>query len=210
MSPCKCQEAKRYKRILESSGISEVFQSKTVREYKPKNDKQEQAKAIAIDYITNYHAIKSNRNNSIALLGQPGSGKTHLTIAIANALLKQGIGILYMQYREVITQLKQLIIDEEEYQRQINRYKMAPVLLVDDLFKGATKDGKINESEMRIMFELINHRYLKQLPILVSSEYSLNKMIDYDDATGSRIAEMCKGRIVELKGRELNHRMEGL
>jgi DNA replication protein DnaC len=87
---------------------------------------------------------------------------------------------------------------------------MAPVLLVDDLFKGATKDGKINESEMRIMFELINHRYLKQLPILVSSEYSLNKMIDYDDATGSRIAEMCKGRIVELKGRELNHRMEGL
>lgn len=210
MSPCQCQESKRYKRILESSGISEVFQSKTVKEYKPKNAAQEKAKALVIDYITNFQTIRMDRNNSIAILGQPGSGKTHLTIATANALLKQGVGVLYMQYREVLTQLKQVINDDEEYQRQMNRFKSAPVLLIDDLFKGATRDGKINESEMRIMFELINHRYLKQLPILVSSEYPISKMVDYDDATGSRIAEMCKGRIEELKGKELNHRMEGL
>lgn len=115
-----------------------------------------------------------------------------------------------MPYREVVTQLKQIINDEEEYQSRMDKFKMAPVLLIDDLFKGATKDGKMNESEMRIMFELINHRYLKQLPILVSSEYYSRQLVDFDDATGSRIIEMCKGRIVELKGKELNHRMEGL
>ena len=165
---------------------------------------------IAAEYIKTFQDIKSSRNNSVALLGQPGSGKTHLTIAIANELLRRGTGVLYMPYREVITQLKQVINDEEDYQIQMNKYKSAPVLLIDDLFKGATRDGKINESEMRIMFELINHRYLKQLPLLVSSEFFVDRLIDYDDATGSRIVEMCKGRIVELKGKELNHRMEGL
>lgn len=208
--PCKCREQKYYSRILEHSGISEAFKSKTVREYKPKDKSQEQARSTVIEYISNFDAIRSDRNNSIALLGQPGSGKTHLTIATANELLRRGVGVLYMQYREVITQLKQVIVDDTEYQVQMNKYKSAPVLLIDDLFKGATRDGKINESEMRIMFELINHRYLKQLPLLVSSEFFMDRLIDYDDATGSRIIEMCKGRIVELKGKELNHRMEGL
>ncbi|EPR10128.1 hypothetical protein L323_14920 [Ruminiclostridium papyrosolvens C7] len=205
--PCKCRELKYYKRILEGSGISEVFQSKTIREYIPKNDKQKQSKAMAIEYINNFHIIRSQRNNSLGITGQPGSGKTHLTIAISNELLRRGIGVLYLQYREVMTQLKQVINDDEQYQMQMNRFKSAPLLLIDDLFKGAIRDGKVNESEMRIMFELINHRYLKQLPVLVSSEYNINKMIDFDDATGSRIAEMCKGRTIDLIGKELNHRM---
>jgi DNA replication protein DnaC len=211
-APCKCVEMKRYKRIMELSGISDSDKAKTVNAYEPKNgnEKQKQAKATAVEYIKNFQTIRTERNNSAAFLGQPGSGKTHLTIAISNELLRRGTGVLYMAYREVITQLKQVINDDEEYQAQMNKDKRAPVLLIDDLFKGATKDGRANESEMRIMFELINHRYLKQLPMLVSSEYPILKMIDYDDATGSRIAEMCKGRIVELKGKELNHRMEGL
>jgi DNA replication protein DnaC len=208
--PCKCRELKYYKRIMEASGISNNDKTKTVNAYEPKSDKQKEARAIAIDYIKNFEAIKTSRNNSISLLGQPGSGKTHLTIAISNELLRRKIGVLYMPYREVVTHLKQVINNEEDYQSQIGRYKTAPVLLIDDLFKGATKDGRPNESEMRIMFELINHRYLKQLPILVSSEYFVSQLIDFDDATGSRIVEMCKGRIVELRGEELNHRMEGL
>lgn len=214
---CKCQEVKHYKKIMESSGISDADKSKTVNAYKPKLDKdgkehvkQREAKTLATEYIMNFDKIKTSRNNSIALLGQPGSGKTHLIIAIANALLKQKIGVLYMPYREVITQLKQVINDDVEYQMQINKYKNAPVLLIDDLFKLSVRDGKINESEMRIMFELINFRYLKQLPILVSSEYMASKLIDYDDATGSRIIEMCKGRIVEMVGKELNYRMNDI
>lgn len=202
---------------MEASGISDSDKSKTVNAYKPQIGKdgkehieQKKAKAIAVEYIKNYQTIKSNRNNSIAILGQPGSGKTHLTIAIANELLRRGVGVLYMPYREVVTQLKQVINDEEEYQSQMNKFKTAPVVLIDDLFKGATKDGRINESEMRIMFELINHRYLKKLPILISSEYFARQIVDFDDATGSRIVEMCKDRIVELMGKELNHRMEGL
>ena len=206
-TPCACREAKRYKRILDSSGISEAFQQKTVNQFKPKNKQQDEARKAAADYITNFEQIRSTRNNSIAFLGQVGAGKTHLTIAIANALLKMGIGVLYMQYREAVTQLKQCITDEESYQRELGKYKNAPVLLVDDLFKGLTRQGKANESELSIMFEIINFRYLKQMPVLVSSEFGIDRLIDFDEATGSRIADMCKGRTIEFAGAELNHRM---
>lgn len=112
-----------------------------------------------------------------------------------------------MQYREAITNLKQLITDDFEYQQALNRYKTASVLLIDDIFKGAINQGRVNESEMRIMFELINYRYLTKLPVLISGEYDIDTIISMDEAIGSRIAEMCSGRIVIFKGKHLNHRM---
>lgn len=38
-----------------------------------------------------------------------------------------------MSYREAITKIKQNVIDIEEYERIIGRYKRANVLLLDDL-----------------------------------------------------------------------------
>jgi DNA replication protein DnaC len=207
MKPCECVEVKRCKKILENSGIAEAFQSKTIRDYIPKSEQQAATKSMCIEYVKSFKEIKRSTENSIALLGQVGAGKSHLTIAVGNALLKSGIGVIYMQYREAVTQLKQLIRDEEEFQRALNRYKNAPVLIVDDLFKGMLRQGKANESDLGIIFDLINYRYLKKAPILVSSEYKLKDLVYFDEAIGSRIGEMAKGRIIEFEGKELNHRM---
>lgn len=160
------------------------------------------AKEIAIDYVKNYSLISQERNHSIAFLGQVGAGKTHLSIAIANSLMEKMVPVLYMPYRDTVTQIKQLITDEEGYQREINKYKGAQVLLIDDLYK-----GKVTESDLNIMFEIINYRYLKGLQLIVSSEKTIDILLDYDQAIGSRIIEMCKGRLVEFQGIELNHRL---
>jgi DNA replication protein DnaC len=157
---------------------------------------------MAIRYVKEFDNLKDAKNNSIAFLGQVGSGKTHLSIAIANELMKKNIGVLYMQYREAIIQLKQCIMDEENYNREIDKYKNATVLLIDDLYKGKTTD-----SDRNIMFEIINYRYLKSSPIIVSSELTVDAIIDIDEAIGSRIVEMCKGHIFEFSGQELNYRL---
>jgi DNA replication protein DnaC len=204
---CKCRQQKYYQRILENSGVAKAFRSKTINEYKVKNDQQKQAKQVCIEYITNFNTIKQEKNNSVAFLGQVGAGKTHLTIAVANALLKQGIGVVYMQYVEEMTRLKMNVTDEEMYQRAINRLKKCPLLIIDDLYKEMLKNGKVNASDVRIMFEIINFRYMNKFPILVSAEDNIDKLIDIDEAVGTRIGEMCKYRTIEFKGKELNHRM---
>lgn len=66
-------------------------------------------------------------------LEEVGSGKTHLSSSIANKLMDNCVGVLYMSYREAITKIKQNVIDIEEYERIIGRYKRANVLLLDDL-----------------------------------------------------------------------------
>ncbi|ORX22204.1 DNA replication protein, partial [Thermoanaerobacterium sp. PSU-2] len=202
--PCKCREVKTYKRILENSGISEAFQKRTFKNFITTNKPQQviDARNMAIRYVKEFDNLKNAKNNSIAFLGQVGSGKTHLSIAIANELMKKNVGVLYMQYREAIIQLKQCIMDEENYNHEIDKYKNATVLLIDDLYK-----GKITDSDRNIMFEIINYRYLKNSPIIVSSELTVDAIIDIDEAIGSRIVEMCKGHIFEFSGQELNYRL---
>ena len=56
-------------------------------------------------------------------------------------------------------------MDSVYYNKVMNRYKNARVLFIDDLFK-----GKITDSDINIMFELINFRYFNNLPVIVSCE----------------------------------------
>jgi DNA replication protein DnaC len=60
---------------------------------------------------------------------------------------------------------------------------------------------------MNYIYEIVNHRYLNCLPVIVSSEFGVDTLLDYDEAVGSRVIEMCKGRIIELKGANLNYRL---
>lgn len=213
--PCKCREAKHYKKIIESSGITEAFLERNFQNFKPTNRVAANAKAMAMDYVKKFGKIKDSKNNSIALVGQVGAGKTHLSIAIANELMKMNIGVRYMQYREDITRIKQLAADEENYTREINKYKNATVLLIDDLYKNATYKNRagyeyLNDADKRAMFEIANYRYFKGTPIIISSEYTVNEILDFDEGIGSRIFEMCKGHIMEFQGQELNYRLHAL
>lgn len=200
---CECEEQKRYQRMLEKSGISKNFQKIGFKEFKTETTFQNIAKAIAVDYVKNFKDIEEARNNSIAFLGNCGAGKTHLSIAIANNLMSKNIGVLYMPYREIVTRIKQIITDDVEYAKVVNKYKNSRVLLIDDFAK-----GKTTESDINILFEIINFRYLNNKPIILSSELTQDRLLDFDEATGSRIIEMCRGRIVEAVGIENNYRLK--
>ena len=164
-TPCECRAVKEDKDILRKSGISEEFRNKNFENFKTINDSQSiNAYNKAREYSNSFHIIKNNTQNSIMFMGQPGSGKTHLSLSIANVLMDKGVGVVYMGYRDVITQIKQNIMDEVYYNKVMNRYKNAKVLLIDDLFKGS-----ISKSDINIMFELINHMYFNKLPVIVST-----------------------------------------
>ena len=201
---CTCRDMKMCQRLIKKSGIADAFKDKRINNFisEGKGSAVFQAKHNAVDYIQNFESIRKTRNNSIAFLGNPGSGKTHLCMAIANKLLSDGVGVLYMPYREVIPELKRRSIDDEFYSREISKYMNATVLYIDDLFK-----GKITEADINIMFEIINYRYLKLAPIMVSSELITEDLINKDEAIGSRIIEMTKGHLVEITGRQYNHRI---
>lgn len=199
---CSCYKIKRAKRMWKKSGFDTDNREKTFKTFKEISPATKQAKIIAYQYVKNFSNIAKDRVNSLLFMGQVGSGKTHLCIAASLNLLEKGIPVLYISYRDAITNLKQNMLDELEYQKQVNLYKTVEVLFIDDLFK-----GRITESDINIMFEIINYRYLNHLPVIVSTEFTLDQLLDKDEATISRIYEMAKKYSYEIIGRENNFRL---
>jgi DNA replication protein DnaC len=202
MRRCKCQEIDKAKNQWRASGLNPDDNNKTFSTFEIWNKESEKMKNTATNFYMRFEKIKKTRRNSIMLCGNPGSGKTHLGIALANNFLKKNYRVVYMPYRSVITSLKQNIIDKEYYKKELSKYQMAEILLIDDLYK-----GKVNETDINIMFELINHRYLNNMPIIVSTEFHIESILNFDEAIGSRIYEMCKDHIVEISGTENNYRL---
>ncbi|KOC49974.1 ATP-binding protein [Clostridium botulinum] len=203
MTRCKCQEGEIAKRQWIKRGINPEKSDKTFGNFKVWNDTSMIAKNTATSYYKKFDYIRDSKQNSIIFCGQVGSGKTHLSIALALNFIKKGTNVIYMPYRDVVTALKQNMIDYEYYKREISKYQLAEILLIDDLFK-----GKVTESDVNIMFEIINYRYLNNLPIIVSTEFVVERMLNFDEGVGSRIYEMCKYFIVQIEGKENNYRLK--
>ena len=201
--PCKCREMAKVQKIWEQSGIAVNDIDKTFKNFEPWNREVKEMKDKATSYYIQFKNIQSERCNSIMLCGNPGCGKTHLALAIANNLLKnKNIPVVYMSYRDVITKLKQNMTDEEYYKKTLSKYQNAEVLLIDDLFK-----GKVNDTDINIMFELINYRYLNRLPMIISTELTVDKLLSFDEAIGSRLYEMAKTYVYQIQGSNNNYRM---
>lgn len=202
---CECRKLRIAEDKLRESGVSEEFRNKTFKNYDYEfSTEHMKAFLIAKNYSKNFNNTRDTRKNSTMLIGQVGSGKTHLAMAIANGLLDDLIGVIYMPYRTSITNLKQNITNEENYQKEIRLYKTAEVLLIDDLFK-----GKITESDVNIIYEIVDYRYFKSLPIIITTEKSIDDLVEIDEAIGSRLYEMSKNSLVIMKGKKLNYRLYG-
>jgi len=197
---------KKYKRILAKSGISTEFQQKEFKNFITDTEERKHALRVAKKYAQEFISNKDNLY-SIMFLGQPGSGKTHLAIAIANNLMYQRIPVKYVIYPEMIRHLKSCKNRNEEFDPLMDELKNVNVLLIDDLFKFAERNGQVNDTDLDIMFELVNHRYFTKKPLIISSEYTTDKLYQIDQALGSRLIEMANGRIVSMTGKNLNWRL---
>lgn len=164
----------------------------------------------AVEYYKDFDSIRGTRSNSIALLGQPGSGKTHLLTAISNKLIKsKNIAVQYFPYVEGFNDLKD---DFDKLEEKLNRMKEIEVLFIDDLFKPMNGKPRATDWQVEQTYSVINYRYLNHKPVLISSELDIEKLVEIDEALGTRIYEMCADYCVIIKGDRmlLNHRLAGL
>ena len=202
-SPCRCREIKAAKERLEKSGLAKVFLEKTFDSYKTfSNTQLIDAKNTAMHFSDSLTPENVNAAPSLMLCGQVGAGKTHLGTACSMSLINKGIPVIYMGYREEMMFIKSKVLDEAAYSKEMCKLKKAAVLFIDDFLK-----GKITESDVNIIYEIVNYRYNNRLPLIVSTEKNLDDLINFDEAIGSRLIEMCSGYIVVFSGRELNYRL---
>lgn len=216
---CECYKRDYIERLWSNFGIK-PDEVKKINDYIPYDEVQREARDKAVNYLKNFDYIRSTNTNSFALLGQPGSGKSHLIIAIGAALINKDkpVSVVYMPYLEAMRQLKSNAMDDEYYLRLSDRYSRAEVLIIDDLFKDKIKNGKLlqnrygevvglTEADMKHIYPILNYRYINNKATLISSECTPEMLTELDEALAGRILEKCGSNIVVFKGKMYDYRM---
>ena len=197
--PCTCLAKRKTYQRIRKSGLGNVLDRYSFDNFVVNSDYQNMIKNTAMRFV-------NSEVPCFFIGGQSGVGKTHICTAIMRELLNQGQSGVYMQWRTHSSELKQNINDQS-YKSMIEPYKSADILYIDDLFK-TRKGEKPTTSDINLAFEIINSRYLNWSRTIISSEFHLSEIIDFDEAVGGRIKEMCPGFKLDVaRDRSRNYRL---
>jgi DNA replication protein DnaC len=137
---------------------------------------------------------------SLLLIGGTGTGKTHQAYAAIRALAASGVGMTWQAVAaaDLYAQMRPRYgVDSEQ---EFERYARASVLVLDDL--GAAKGSEWNEE---VNYRLVNHRYERQMPTLITSNVPpKNLAAALGERVASRLVEMAERVVIAGGDRRLN------
>lgn len=219
---CACLEQKQLQARLKLSLIPKEFEQATFKGYHIQNQVQRKLYEAAVQYIKQFPEIQHQKANSLGFIARIGEekirsvsslaqkkqmkaqhnnfglGKTHLQMAMAKNLMRNGICVLSISDASFMDELMSAKASQEQqaFPRLLEAVTSASVLVWDDI-------GKANPTEAKrsAYFRIINERSRKRLPIIYSSNEDMETLsFRIGDAATSRLFGMSEGRIYPVEG----------
>ncbi len=121
-------------------------------------------------------------SNGMLFLGKTGLGKTHLSLAIANEMLKKGYGVVYGTAQNFLS-----TIEKEHFGRSdgdtLSLLSECDLLIIDDL--GAEFSTQFTIS---VLYNLLNSRIMESKPTIISTNLTAAELANnYGERISSRI-----------------------
>lgn len=104
------------------------------------------------------------KKENIAFIGPPGTGKTHLAIAIGVKAVTQGYTVLFVTLSDMLEDLYMSRADNS-FQQRLRKYIQPDLLIVDELGL-----RKLNQTSVDDFYEVIAKRYEQRSTIITSNK----------------------------------------
>lgn len=180
----KCDRIARYKK----SGVPERYFKESLDTYKINNEMQATAAKAATNFL---HAVKCGEFKSLVMIGNAGTGKTHLACAIIREA-----GGKYRTAPDIVEEMrraKSFTANDTEADI-IKYYGHVPLLVIDEIGRGiAATDEKY------MLYQILNARYNTRKPTILISNHKKADFLQYIGvAAADRLVESAE--ILELNG----------
>jgi len=141
------------------------------------------------------------------IYGHTGNGKTHLLAALAREMIWRGKRVRYVSHQSLLERIKQSFDDKTDVKDP--RYTWLDH--VDVVFFDELGFFRMNEWGIQTTNELIHALYESNVQVLFASNLSPRQMKQkfLDIRSQSRIVEMCKDFLFEMKGNDRRGDVEG-
>lgn len=198
--PCPCQEQKwqkdKQERLFRSARIPRRYMSKTFANFD--SQRQPAAHKAARAFVDDWeHNLESG--SSLFLVGDVGTGKTHLAFGILHALLEKKVSGMAANVPALMDDLRPS--SHADGEEQMAALKTVPLLVLDDLGAQRTTEWVTER-----LYVLLNARYDNYLPtVITSNDYleDLAKMHGWRRIV-DRIVEMCD--LIRVEGESYRRR----
>jgi DNA replication protein DnaC len=167
--------AARIETLLQRSGIPQRFKDRDFDGYQAETEGQARALRIARSYADQWPEMR-RRGTCLIFSGEPGTGKTHLACAIANAVIRQGGAALFITVGDAMRSIKRAYdrdagISESD---AIETLVGPDLLILDEV--GADYG---TEHSKALLFDLLNKRYEQVRPTLVLTNLDAASLREY-------------------------------
>ena len=190
MIPCVCKQQeideRRADELRQLSNL-DMFSRQTFEDFDGDIAGLEEAYESAIQFA------QEPGNRWLFLYGPCGAGKTHLAIAIARyAMQWHNMSVYFAVVPDLLDHLRATFDPNSgsAYDDRFNTIRNAQLLVLDDLgTENATPWAKEK------LYQIINHRYMEQLPTVITSNVDQRKV---DDRIMSRIRDHRLTHYIEI------------
>lgn len=162
-------------RKLGAALIPKRFASKTLDGYVATTAEQRKALNACRRYAAEFKQI-AEAGRCLLLLGKPGTGKTHLSVAIANEIMaRSSATAVYRTIGSVLQAIRATYDRTSDHsESQILSSLISPSLLILDEI-GVSKE-KPSDFELTTLFAIINGRYEQMRPTVIVSNLEASQL----------------------------------
>lgn len=154
--------------------------------------------ASARRYVETWDERKRN-NDGLLLWGDVGCGKTFYAACIANALIEEGVSVLMTNFAKILNSLSGMYGDDKN--AFISSMMSYSLLIIDDL--GIERN---TEYALEQVYNIVDERYKANLPLIVTTNLSLNTLKNPPDTAHQRIYDRVLSMCVPVRFTGGSHR----
>lgn len=160
---------------------------KTFQNFKENQPFQKIIKQKATDFI------KKN-GWSFAILGQTGSGKSHICDSILIELIKKNYNAKKINWSEEINYLK---FNQNQLNPFLSKLNSNDIIAIDDFWK-TSKNTPPTDIEIEIGYMIINFCYNKKKKLIINSEKTIDQIRYFDQSIAGRLIEMTGDTLINV------------
>jgi len=187
------EERKKQERIearLSVAGIPAGFRGRTFQNYRAETPEMASALNISREFAENFYSSHLKSGTFLVFGGQPGTGKSHLALAIAQQVISRST-VMYLDVMDVFRKVrstwsKESKDTEDDVLRLLG--SLVDLLIIDEV---GSQRG--TDDEQMILFDVINRRYRDLRPTILLTNLMGKTLTDY---LGPRITDRMKERAI--------------
>lgn len=186
---CRCLKELIVKERIASSAMGRLIEQQSFDNFdlsvysydKKVKEKMEAILSIAKAYVRDF----AKRRDNLLLIGPTGTGKTHISTAIARELIHQGYDVIYDSTQNILGDFEADRFKSGYGREEVrsDKYNDCTLLIIDDL--GAEFSSQFT---LATLYNLLNTRQNKGLATVISTNLTPDELArKYEDRIYSRI-----------------------